>query len=175
MEAVDFSDWSRDDFVREIQRLHALLDGRFKDARLLSMAPDGKGAFVLDIQSGLSGVMAENMMAILRGEGAPNFVQVEANHPENGPLTFTIERRFGRSPAVQLAEEKAKTERLTRIMYETAHLAATLGSGATGWLRGRFMSISNALNVAIGRTQSSHGDQFDQDGVVIKRDQLDDA
>ncbi len=112
MEAADYSEWSRDDLVREIMRLQALMEGRFKDARLLSAAPDGKGAFVLDIQTGLSGIMAENMMAILDGEGAPNFVQVEANHPERGPLTFTIERRVGRSPAVQLAEARARIAEL---------------------------------------------------------------
>jgi hypothetical protein len=112
METVDYSEWTRDELVNEIERLKALFDGRFRDARLLSAAPDGKGAFVLDIQSGLSGIMAENMVAILRGEGAPNFVQVEANHPEDGPLTFTIERRRGRSPAVQLAEAKARIAEL---------------------------------------------------------------
>jgi hypothetical protein len=112
MEVADYSEWTRDELVNEIERLKALLDGRFKDARLRSAAPDGKGAFVLDIQTGLSGIMAENMIAILRGEGAPNFVQVEANHPEEGPLTFTIERRWGRAPAVQLAEAKARIAEL---------------------------------------------------------------
>lgn len=114
MDLADYSEWSRDDLVSEIERLRALMDGRFKDARLLSAAPDGRGAFVLDIKTGLSGVMAENMLAILQGEGAPNFVQVEANHPEAGPLTFTIERRFGRAPAVQLAEAKARIAELER-------------------------------------------------------------
>lgn len=107
MDVADYSEWSRDDLVREITRLQALIEGRFKDARLLGMAPDGKGAFVLDIQTGLSGVMAENMLAILQGEGAPNFVQVEASHPQHGPLTFTVERRLGRAPAAQLAQMKA--------------------------------------------------------------------
>jgi hypothetical protein len=108
----DYRQWSREDLIIEVQRLKALVEGRFKEARLMSAAPDGTGAFVLDIQTGLSGVMAENMLAILRGEGAPNFVQVEATHPEEGPLTFTIERRFGRSPAVQLAEAKARIAEL---------------------------------------------------------------
>jgi hypothetical protein len=112
VDVVDYSEWTREDLINEVERLKALIDGRFKDARLLSAAPDGKGAFVLDIQTGLSGIMAENMMAILRGEGAPNFIQVEANHPEDGPLTFTIEKRFGRSPAAQLAEAKQRIAEL---------------------------------------------------------------
>lgn len=112
MEVVDYSSWSRDDLVTEIERLKALMDGRFRDARLLSAGPDGKGAFVLDIQTGLSGIMAENMMAILQGEGAPNFVEVEANHPEAGLLTFSVARRFGRSAAAQLAEAKVRIAEL---------------------------------------------------------------
>lgn len=118
METANYSDWSRDDLVTEIERLKALLDGRFKDARLLSAAPDGKGAFVFDIQTGLSGIMAENMLAILRGEDAPNFVEIEANHPEVGPLTFSIAKRFGRSAAAQLAEAKARIAELEASRQE---------------------------------------------------------
>lgn len=112
MELADYSEFSRDELIGEIERLNALLDGRFKDARLLSAAPDGKGAFVLDIQTGLSGIMAENMLALMQAEGAPNFVQVEAVHPEVGPLTFSIEKRLGRCTAVQLAEAKKRIAEL---------------------------------------------------------------
>lgn len=69
-------------------------------------------------------------------------------------------------------DDKAEIERLRLVIYETAHTAATLGSGATGWLRGRFMSISNRLNASIGRTQSSHGDQYDSVGTIVKTDPL---
>jgi hypothetical protein len=65
---------------------------------------------------------------------------------------------------------ETELERLKRVMYQQAHVAATLASGSDGWLRGRFMSISNALNVAIGRSQSSHGDQYDSAGNVVKDD-----
>lgn len=68
--------------------------------------------------------------------------------------------------------DQADAYRLRLVMYQVAHLAATLGSGSDGWLRGRFMSISNALNAAIGRDQSSHGDQYDAEGNVVKRDPL---
>lgn len=72
----------------------------------------------------------------------------------------------------RIAELEAENRRLKLVMYDAAHLAATLGSGSEGWLRGRFMSISNALNTAIGRGQSSHGDQFDDSGTIIKHDAL---
>ena len=61
---------------------------------------------------------------------------------------------------------------LRSIMYDVAHLAATLGSGSEGYLRGRFMSISNALNAAVGRSQSSHGDQYDASGKIVRPDPL---
>lgn len=72
----------------------------------------------------------------------------------------------------RITELEAEIVRLRRVMYDAAHTAATLGSGSEGWLRGRFMSISNALSAAIGRTQSSHGDQFDNAGNVVKQDSL---
>lgn len=74
--------------------------------------------------------------------------------------------------SVRLAELERENARLARVIYDEAHRAATLGSGSTGWLRGRFMSISNALNAAIGRTQSSHGDQYDPtSGLLVKSDE----
>lgn len=68
--------------------------------------------------------------------------------------------------------DKAEIARLRSVMYKVAHLAATLGSGSDGWLRGRFMRISNALNAAIGRSQSSHGTQYDAEGNIVKLDAL---
>jgi len=68
--------------------------------------------------------------------------------------------------------DASETDRLRRVMCDVAHLAATLGSGSQGWLRGRFMSISNALNAAIGRQQSSHGNQYDNAGNITKPDPL---
>lgn len=70
----------------------------------------------------------------------------------------------------RIAELEAQNTRLMSVMSDVGHLAGSLASGADGWLRGRFMSISNALNAAIGRAQSSHGDQFDASGNVVKPD-----
>lgn len=71
-----------------------------------------------------------------------------------------------------MSSEKEELERLRSVIYDMAHKASTLGSGSDGWLRGRFMSISNGLNAAIGRAQSSHGDQYDNAGNVVKADAL---
>jgi hypothetical protein len=126
-----YADLSPDELLTECRRLRALVDGRFKDARLLRAGPDGKGCFVLDIQSGLSGVMAENMIRILEGEGAPNYVEVEAGHPDIGPLTFTIAKRWGRSSAAQLAEAKAALLPFAALADQVAREAITSPTDAT--------------------------------------------
>jgi hypothetical protein len=71
-----------------------------------------------------------------------------------------------------LAEIEAENARLRSVICGVAHLAATLGSGHDGWRRGRFMTISNMLNASIGRTQSTHGDQFDDTGNIVRAGQL---
>lgn len=96
----------------EIERLLALLEKRWKDARLMHLAPNGKGAFEMALKTDLAGLMADHLLSIMEGEGAPNFVQMEVGHPDLGPLTFTIEKRFGRSPAAQLAEAKQRIAEL---------------------------------------------------------------
>lgn len=81
------------------------------------------------------------------------------------------EKRYGMLDDTRGGLEE-RVAALERIIYQTAHRAATLGSGTDGWLRGRFMSLSNALNASIGRAQSSHGDQFDASGNIVKHDPL---
>ncbi len=108
----DWSAASHAELLAEVSRLNALLDERFKDLKLASAGPDGGGAFVFELRSGMAGLMAEHLAQILREEGAPNFVQIEAVHPELGPLTFTVERRFGDSPSKQLAEAKRRIAEL---------------------------------------------------------------
>ena len=87
-------------------------------------------------------------------------------------LDDKVNRRAYELALERIAELEAEVSRLKVVMYDVAHKAGTLGSGHEGWMRGRFMSISNALNMAIGRGQSSHGDQFDSAGNIVKPDPL---
>lgn len=64
---------------------------------------------------------------------------------------------------------RSRIAELERIAYDAAHLAATLATAETGYARGRIMSVSNMLNATLGRTQSSHGDQFEADGRKIEK------
>jgi hypothetical protein len=65
-----------------------------------------------------------------------------------------------------MADRDARIAILERVICEQAHVAGIIGSGSEGSMRGRLMSISNALNMVIGRGQSSHGDQFDSAGKI---------
>lgn len=113
----------------EIKRLNALLDKRWRDARLLRAAPDGKGAFQFAIETDLAGLMAEHLLQIMQADGGTNFVQMEVEHPEVGPLTFTIEKRLGRAPAVQLAEAKERVAQLEAALQ----LARKWGVSSRNW------------------------------------------
>lgn len=110
-----------DQAADEIERLWAMLEKRWKDAHLLSAGPDGIGAFSFAIRSDLAGLMAEHLAQIMKAEGAPNFVSIEADHPEMGPLTFSVERRFGQSAASQLAAAKEQISALESSL--SAHKA----------------------------------------------------
>jgi hypothetical protein len=151
---------------KENARLQALVEGRFKDARLLSMAPDGKGAFVMDIRTGLSGILAENMLAILQGEGAPNFVEVEVTHLDAGPLTFSVARRLGRSCAAQLADAKVKLAAFGELLEKAQAASDYHRSGydldAGGFSANRMLALMDELGIAVDTcaatgTEPAHG------------------
>lgn len=140
-----------DDLKAEVERLKALLDKRWKDARLLHMAPDGRGAFEVAIQSDLAGLMADHLLHIMQLDGGNNFVQIEASHPDVGPITFSIEKRFGRSPARQIAEAKV---RLTNMRHALDVAREALGAvNAKPWigdpLAGKVVGAIMAIDEAV--------------------------
>jgi hypothetical protein len=67
-----------------------------------------------------------------------------------------------------LNERDHRIAELERTMFEAAHLAAILATAETGDARNRIMTISNRLNAALGRTQSSHGEQFNAEGQIVE-------
>ncbi len=154
----------------EIERLLALVEGRFKGARLLRTGPDGRGAFEIAIRSDLAGLMADHLLHIMQLEGGQNFVQMEVTHPDAGPLTFTIEQRCGRSPAAQLAEIKTRTATLETDIRFLARRAER-----AGWLEPRTwrdtgVSANSLVSLAYGmidsRDQDMPGDWYDYAACV---------
>ena len=96
--------------MAEIERLQALVEGRFKDAAkgyLRSAGPDGRGGFRFDIQSSIVPLIAEHLAASFKAIGGTNYVQMELTHDELGPLVMTIQRKHGELPAAKSSRLEA--------------------------------------------------------------------
>ena len=91
----------------ENARLTALLEGRYKDVRLVSFL---HGEMVL--QGSLMEHMAAFLAEMLRGtdpDAVPaNYTETSMHHPELGPLTLTLQRRFGKTPHTLRREAEEK-------------------------------------------------------------------
>jgi len=107
-----------DDCEKHTDRLHAIIDERWKDAadpRLLSAgpdedSPDGRGGFVFRFKSPIIPLIVESMAASLKHLGAENYASLEMTHDEMGPLLLTVQRRRGKTPGAIAAEWKERAE-----------------------------------------------------------------
>lgn len=85
------------DLAAEVARLQALLEGRFKDVRLVEMV-----AGELVLKGTLFEYIAEfmaQMLTIGKDAGqAANYTETILNHPELGRLTLTLQRQSGATP-----------------------------------------------------------------------------
>ena len=89
---------TRGDLLLEIERLDALLASRYDDALNLAYGPAKGVGFKQEIHNNAAaGTLAECFLRLLASEEAPNFVEVQATHPEAGELCFAVYRR-GRGP-----------------------------------------------------------------------------
>lgn len=103
----------------EIERLRALVDGRWKDAaeaHLKSAGPSRDGTFEFNIKAGIVPLIAEHLAATFKAAGAENFIEIEVNHDELGPLMLTMRRRFGKMPSTVAAEERARADAAEAII-----------------------------------------------------------
>src|SRR5262245_41296922 len=76
----------------EIAYLRAIANGKFADTaqmRLHHAGLEEDKTFVF---------IAEHLSALLKAIGDTNYIQIEVNHEELGPLTLTIQRQRGRPP-----------------------------------------------------------------------------
>lgn len=65
--------------------------------------------------------------------------------------------------------EATRLAALEAAAARTAHTISVMATAETGVVRRRLMTAANRLNAALGRAQSSHGDQFDAAGNVIHK------
>jgi hypothetical protein len=114
----------------EIERLQALLDGDFKKSAELSIKamqfPDENGGMRFDLQASIIPLIAEHLAQIFKMEGGENYLGIEFIHPELGPMTLNIQRRFGETPAAQNVRLKADLSE-ARGIIESLTLHATHG------------------------------------------------
>lgn len=116
-------DLTLDEALLEIERLRALFDGRWKDAVQLRLKSAGPvdGMFQFELQAGILPLIAEHLASEFKRAGGENYVSFEINHDELGPLTLTMQRRFGKMPA-QVAREA--NERADALQIELDALRA---------------------------------------------------
>lgn len=68
-----------------------------------------------------------------------------------------------------MADERARIAKLEAVVRQTANILRTWATAETGSSRDRIMTVANRLNAVIGRSQSTHGRQYDEAGKVIER------
>lgn len=134
---------------REIERLQAIVDGRFKDAanlRLLSAGPTPDG-FQFDIRGEVISLIAEHLASTFRQMGGENYVAMEFSHDELGPLVLTMQRQLGKMPHTVAAEAKAESKaRDEEIANLRAAHEAILSKDTVSWLDARIIS-ARALGI----------------------------
>lgn len=97
----------------EMERLRALAEGRFRDAEALrtksfSMA-EGEGTEV-SFQGEVVQVVAAGLAAAFKDAGGANYLALELEHEELGPLVLTMQRRWGKEPYKVAGELRAALE-----------------------------------------------------------------
>lgn len=92
-----------------IADLRAIIEERWSDTSLLRTGPEEDGFRAL-LRTPFGNLLAGYCAEVLRREAAVNFVAVEADHPEDGPLTFTVQRRNGHGPVEQLAAARRERD-----------------------------------------------------------------
>lgn len=117
--------------------LQAIVDDRFGDAaklRLLSAGPDPDGKFSINMASSVVPLIAAHLAETFKAMGGENFVEIEVNHDELGPFTFSMQRRKGKMPSQVAAEARAALERDRSAVAEgVTALKKAIASRA--WLR----------------------------------------
>lgn len=99
------------DLLAIIADLRAIIEERWSETSLLRTSPEETGFRAL-LRTPFGNLLAGYCAEVLRSETAVNFVAVEADHPEDGPLTFTVHRRNGQGPVEQLTSARAERDRL---------------------------------------------------------------
>ncbi|WP_455987547.1 hypothetical protein [Methylorubrum extorquens] len=100
---------------RELIRQNAIISDKVSETRLVHMGPRGDG-FYIELQDGPVPYLCEYLAQMLgHGSDEPlsNYVEIEVQHHDLGPMTLTLQRRSGLTPH-QIAVAAAKEAKQLR-------------------------------------------------------------
>lgn len=111
-----------DGYKEQVQRLTDIVARRWEDNLFLSAGPGRKGGFEILIQSEFGMILAEFLAKGLRDQGAENYIELGATHPELGDLTFHVQRVSGKTPARKTHEAEAARDAAISIIADMLRL-----------------------------------------------------
>lgn len=107
----------------EGKNLGAILAG---EVRLNGAGPRADGGFGFEFSGGVCQLMAEAYAEQFRQSGAINYLELLFHHSDIGPLTITMQRVEGLTPAQKLAQAEAQRDdlqqKLNAVVAEAAYL-----------------------------------------------------
>lgn len=108
---MSLQDMERDTLMAEIERLTALVEGRFKDVRLVEFM---QGELVLKgtLFEYIAEFMAQMLQAGRQDATAANYTETILNHPELGRLTLTLQRQSGQTPHALRRQAEAERDQV---------------------------------------------------------------
>jgi len=104
------------------------------EVRLHGAGPRADGGFGFEFSGGICQLMAEAYAEQFRQSGAINYLELLFHHSDIGPLTITMQRVEGLTPAQKLAQAEAQRDDLLAAAAEIlTHRDGDLPT--RGWLR----------------------------------------
>jgi len=96
------------------------------EVRLHGAGPRADGGFGFEFSGGVCPLMAEAYAEQFKQSGAINYLELLFNHSDIGPLTITMQRVEGLTPAQKLAQAEAQRDALQQKLDALAAEAAYL-------------------------------------------------
>ena len=103
-----------DQLRNRIKQQSALLDGKFEEwskLRIKSMGPAADGTFEINTQAEIIPMLAELLASDFERAGGENYIAFGISHTRLGPLTLTLQRELGETPAAQAGRWKEEAEK----------------------------------------------------------------
>lgn len=97
----------------ERDHAQAIADGRWQDAAKIfvkSMNFSPETGFKFDLQATIVPLIAAHLAETFKAMGGENYVDIEINHEELGPLMLRMQRRWGEQPSTVAMREKARAD-----------------------------------------------------------------